>query len=81
MTNNFTPTQQAMLDVLKDGLLHPRSELIACINDPEENANTFHQALFRFRQNLRSHSLTVTCEVRRFKFVYRLVQLVGKAAE
>ena len=79
MTNNFTPTQQAMLKILQDGLFHPRSELAACIDDTDVNANQFHQALSRLRKELDPHNYTVSCEVRKRRFYYRLVGLVRKA--
>jgi hypothetical protein len=77
-SNGFTPTQQAMLAILKDGGFHTRDELIACIDDPEPHAGAFHQALFRLREKLRPMRLTVTCEPCKFKFRYRLMGLYGR---
>lgn len=81
MSSNFTPTQLAMLAVLADGFAHPRSEIIACIDDPEPSNGQFKQALHRLRQKLKPHGQSVHCGIRNRRIVFRLVGLVGKAAE
>ena len=72
MTNNFTPTQNAILTVLSDGVPHHRQELMDCIDDPEPSSNQFHQALFRLRQRLKplGQNIIVTLLNRRIAYVW-----------
>lgn len=51
MTAEFTPTQQRMLDVLSDGGLHGKDELVRCMSDPLSDNIKPH--LHRLRKLLR----------------------------
>lgn len=82
MTNNsFTPTQQRILEVLGDGMPHSRSELMKCIDDPLSDYTCLNNQLSKIRRKIRPKAREIVCETVHRQTHYRLVGLVGSAAE
>ncbi len=78
MTNgNFTPTQSAMLQVLSDGRPHPKSDLHACLPDPEGTKDNIKVHICRMRKRLRPAGKDILCVWDRRRWFYRLVRLIN----
>ena len=76
---DFTPTQQAMLDVLADGLPHTREELHACLPDELGNPRNVHHHLYPLRKQLRLMGQDILCEWVNHRPRYRHVILLPAA--
>lgn len=57
----YTPTEQRIIDVLADGEAHPRSELMACIEDEMALPSALALHLVNIRKKLRPLGQTVLC--------------------
>lgn len=75
-TNSFTPTQQAMLDVLADGLPHTRKELHACLPDELGALSNIQPHLCKMRKTLKQRNEDVICCVENGYICYRHVRLI-----
>lgn len=75
--NHFTPTQQAMLDVLAGGRPHTRDELHACLPDELGEANNVHAHLSAIRKRLRSKGEDIVCRRLTGVPLYTWVRLVA----
>ena len=75
--NDFTLTQQAMLDVLADGLPHTREELHACLPDELGPLGNIRRHLVAIRKVLRPKGHDIVCERVRRRSHYRHVRLLG----
>jgi len=84
MELKFTKTQQAILDVLKDGEPHPRRELWACIPDAEEMARdnpdyprvATNEYLKAVRAKLRIAGQDIICQCVGRSLCYRWIRLL-----
>lgn len=61
MRKEFTPTQQAILDVLADNKLHRRQELLDCLDDPIKHRNSLKPVLYRLRKKLKPLGRRIDC--------------------
>jgi len=78
MTNDFTPTQQAMLEVLADGLPHAREELHTCLPYKNGIITNIGPHLTAIRRQLRPIGHDIICEVVRRRPFYRHVRLITR---
>jgi hypothetical protein len=69
--NGYTPTEQRILTLLRDGAGHTREELLKCISDP--SMNCLRQHLFKLRQKL-PRGTEIVCVTRGWKDTYRWVR-------
>lgn len=77
---HWTPTQQAIMNVLSDGNFHPMEELIACLPDRElGSAKNVRDHLSDLRKRLIGHD--IYARTREGKTHYQLVRLIGSANE
>ncbi len=76
--NQFTPTQQRILELLEDGMPHHRKELIACLNDELADRILLNQRLCALRKKLRPEGHEIICELGKKTIWYRHVLLIGK---
>ena len=75
--NGFTPTQRRLLDVLSDGEVHDRDELVKCIGDELAVWKNVPPHLTAIRKKLRLNRQDIICQVVNRRFKYRLVGLVN----
>lgn len=72
---SFTPTEQRILDVLKDGGPHDRAELQACLNDTDALPGTLRAHMGRIRAKLATIGQDVVCHFTANRhMVYRQVR-------
>jgi len=64
MTNGFTPTQQAILNVLGDGRLHSRGELLLCLGDELADLSSLQNQISRMRKILEPQGYLIDCVLR-----------------
>ncbi len=74
--NGYTPTQQAMLDVLSDGKRHTRQELHACLPDPLGALSNIQPHLTAIRKKLQPKGHDIVCEYNRGLF-YRHIRMIA----
>ena len=73
----FTPTHQAMLDVLADGRPHLRKELHACLPDELGPPTNIHAHLTAIRKMLRPKGQDIICTLVNGRICYRHVRLLA----
>jgi hypothetical protein len=76
---HYTPTEQAMLKVLSDGMAHPLDDLRACLSDELAVSSTVRVHLLNLRKKLRTINQDVLCVYvwgRHSKPLYRHVRLI-----
>ena len=76
----FTPTQQAMLQVLSDGMPHRKEDLYACL--PEgyySDMKAVVNMVSKMRKKLQPLGQDVICEYRYGVYMYRHVRLLHSA--
>ncbi len=74
--SSFTPTQQAMLDILADGLPHTRRELHACLPDELGALSNIQIHLSKMRKTLRQDGEDIICCLVNRSICYRYVRLI-----
>ncbi len=79
MSNAFTPTQRAMLDVLADGLPHTFDELHACLPDELGAKENIFRHLSAIRKLIRLRREDIICEYANRRKYYRHIVLLQKA--
>lgn len=72
---DFTPTQQAMLNVLRDGKNHLKSELQKCLPDPEGNKDNIKVHICHMRRELKHYGQDIVCVIDHRRASYRLVRI------
>lgn len=76
----WTPTQQAIMNVLSDGNFHPIEELIACLPDSGMGTRkNVKDHLSDMRKLLVGHD--IYARTREGRTHYQLVRLIGSAHE
>ncbi len=75
---HYTPTQQAMLDVLSDGCPHSRLELHGCLRDELGDIGNIKVHLSNLRKRLRLISEDVVCVYVRGDLRYQHIKLLVK---
>lgn len=73
----FTPTQQAMLQVLSDGMPHRKEDLYACLPEgyySDIRVVTVHVS--NLRKLLKPQGMDIVCEYRYGVYMYRQVRLL-----
>ena len=81
MPNNYTPTQQKILDVLNDGKAHSRQELIDCLDDAVADRKNLNVHLSNLRARMRPIRRDVICELKNRRIFYRHVMLISDKVE
>lgn len=74
--NGFTPTQQAILDVLSDGEGHSTRELHGCLPDELTDLKQVRGHIFNLRKKLRPEGQDILCVMQMGRFYYRWVRLL-----
>ncbi len=77
MTNNFTPTQAAMLKVLSDGKSHTKEELHACLPDELGDKKNIRPHLTAIRKKLRPAGQDIVSRCSDGEFRYSWVRLIN----
>lgn len=73
MTEQFTPTQKRIMEILKDGHAHPVAELWATIGDEQSVASNLKMHISLLRRVLQRHGKDIISE-RGHHTSYRLVR-------
>jgi len=79
MTYGLTPTQLRILMLLRDGGIHPREDVEACLED--ELSKNIHNHLTRIRKVLVPQGQTILCVMRHRRYHYCWTQLCPPAME
>ena len=74
--SEFTPTQQAMIDLLADGKAHSRHELKDCLADELSPLSAIRAHLSNLRKVLRCKGQDVICELVNRRICYRHVVIL-----
>lgn len=72
--DKFTPIQQAMLEILSDGLPHTREELHECCKPSSLPALSVH--MVRLRKRLIPKGESVVCVIKNRRICYQHVRLL-----
>lgn len=72
----FTPTQQRMVDLLADGLPHPRQQLRECLYDELSEFSVVQNHISDIRKKLLLRGEYIVCELRGYQICYRHVRLL-----
>ena len=72
----FTPTQNAIMDVLRDGRRHSKCELMKCL-DEFSTSNNLRVHLSHLRKRLESRGDDIVCELGRDGSYYRWVRIIS----
>ena len=72
MSKQITPTQQRILNVLKDGDTHTREELFECIEDDLSGKSAVQSQVSRLRKIIEPQGLIIDCVYRNRRWLYRL---------
>jgi len=75
----FTPTEQRMLAVLSDGMLHTRDELHACLNDEHGPVSNIRPHVHSLKTKLQPKGEDVICQYYRGGYYYRHVRILKSA--
>lgn len=73
--DDFTPTQQRILAVLRDGRAHLRSELLACLWDELGARSNIRAHLTAIRKVLRTRGEDIRCEILDRAVYYRRIRV------
>lgn len=75
-SNEYTPTEQRILNLLADGLPHTRIEVFQCLWDDMGNLSNIRFHLSRLRGKLHRLGETIVCEIRNRRICYRHIRLL-----
>lgn len=76
----FTPTQQAMLQVLSDGMPHRKEDLYACLPEGyESDMRAVITMVHKIRKKLRTVGQDIICEYSYGVYKYRHVRHLHSA--
>ncbi len=78
-TTRLTPTEQKLLAILGDGLLHPREELHTCLPDELGGENNLQVHICNMRKKLRPAGQSIACEMLEGRANYHLVRLIRRS--
>jgi len=73
---NFTKTQQAIMDVLRDGQDHEPEDLIACMDQGGTTKDNLSPHLTAMRKQLRLYGRDIICRSLGKRVTYVYVQLL-----
>ena len=77
-TTGFTPTEQAILQVLSDGMSHSRAELQPCLRDELGSADNVKIHITNIRKKLRPKSEDIICQrVHLAEATYRHIRILA----
>ena len=74
--NGFTKTQARIFEVVRDGLPHQRTELLAAMEDTESTYRNVAVHVVAIRKLLRPKGQDIICELRNRRIYYRYVRLM-----
>jgi hypothetical protein len=72
----FTATERRILDLLGDGLHHPRADVKDCLNDELASYGNLVNHISAIRKRLRPRGQDIICERFNCKYGYRWVRLL-----
>lgn len=73
----LTPTQQRLMDALKDGQHHCREDLMACLYDDQSGVNALAVHIHLLKRVARRTGRTIASTYLDGKTYYRLVDMAG----
>lgn len=74
--SNHTPTEEAILNVLSDGMPHTREELHTCLPDPLSAISAIQPHISHLRSKLVPIGHDIVCEFRDRQYMYRWIRLL-----
>lgn len=75
-SNGFTPTQQRIMNILRDGLPHHWKEMTACVDELADR-NNLKPHLTALRKIIGPRGLDIVCGRRGHMIYYRLFRIVS----
>ena len=76
-SNSYTPTQQAILNVLSDGRIHSREELCKCLGDELSPVTALYFHVSSVRSKLQSSGQGIAHFHRNKVSYYQLVRILA----
>lgn len=77
MPPQYTPTQERLMAILGDGLIHTKEELFACIDDElADKMSTLKSHLALLRVKTRPQGIDIICQFINRGRHYRMVRLL-----
>ena len=73
--NSFTPTQQRIMGLLKDGQPHEKPELLACLDDEMATWQNVCNHISAIRKSIVPEGLQIVPILRNRRICYQLVRL------
>jgi hypothetical protein len=77
MTFQWTPTEQRIWNVLRDGMAHHETELRSCLDDEMGCQSLLSVHLAYMRRKLKSSHLNIVCTSKSDPVMYQLMQPAG----
>lgn len=71
----LTKTERKLMDVLADGMPHPKEQLASCL--PVEDSYSLHMHVYRMREKLADTGISIVC----VRGEYMLMQRLQKPIE
>lgn len=75
--NGFTPTEQRIIQLLNDGLLHSREEIHTCLDDELSDISAIRPHITHIRNKLRPFGEDIMCRRHNGSYYYQQVRLVS----
>ena len=73
----YTPTEQRIIDLLSDGLMHSSNELLGCLEGADElSKSAVRQHIFNMRRKMAEAAEYISCEVYSGRLYWRHVRLI-----
>ena len=73
----WTPTQARILEMLRDGMTHPPSEVLTCLEDPQGELATLYVHISTIRKKLRPVGLDILIRMVHSRSQYIMVRLLS----
>jgi hypothetical protein len=80
VNGKFSPTEQAIINILSDGTRHTREELFECV-DYLSKMSVVRKHVCKIREVLRPIGQDIVCEYWYGKLYYRHVRLLASAVD
>jgi DNA-binding CsgD family transcriptional regulator len=77
VSDNYTPTEQRIVDLLSDGMPHKREELHACLSDDLASRTAVQMHVSNIRKRIRVRGEEIICEYYHRNLYYRHVRLLN----
>lgn len=74
---HYTPIEQRIIDLLKDGMPHDRNELLACLRDKQAGFPALAVHIYNLRSKVRAMNHEIVTELYKGSIHYRRVVLLS----